>query len=118
MEEKEKRNAELLTRAGGTTHPRRTVLLVWIVAAAGVFLVSRSVGTRNANNFSLPNTGSQHAVDLLQSRFPAEAGDTDQIVFRTRAGRVDAPAVRRVVVPLLERVSRLPHVTAVVSPYD
>src|SRR5437773_8454766 len=54
----------------------------------------------------------------MKGRFPAQAGDTDQIVFRALAGRVDAPAVRSVVVPLLQGVSRVPHVTSVVSPYD
>ncbi|MDX6569912.1 MAG: putative drug exporter of the superfamily, partial [Gaiellales bacterium] len=53
-----------------TTAHRRLVVLAWVVLAAGVLAVSQTVGTRSANNFSLPNTGSQRAVDLLQSRFP------------------------------------------------
>ena len=61
---------------------RRIVVLAWIVLAVGILAASRAVGTRNANNFSLPNTDSQRATDLLKSRFPAQAGDADQIVFR------------------------------------
>src|SRR5207244_348936 len=96
---------------------RRLVVLLWIALVAGVLAVSQAFGTRTANNFSLPNTGSQRALDLMQSRFAAQAGDSDQIVFRTRTGKATDPAVRSVVLPLLERVSRLSHVTGVVGPY-
>ena len=68
---------------------RRIVVVAWIVLAVGVLAVSQAVGKRNTNNFSLPNTDSQRAVDLLQSRFPAQAGDADQIVFRTPRGSVN-----------------------------
>ena len=97
---------------------RRIVVVSWIVLAAGVLVLSQVVGKRNANNFSLPNTDSQRAVDLLQSRFPAQAGDADQIVFRTRAGKLTDPSTRAVIAPLLARIARLPHVAGVVSPYD
>src|SRR5437660_371342 len=73
---------------------RRIVVVAWIVLAVGVLAVSQAVGKRNANNFSLPSTDSQRAVDLLQSRFPAQAGDADQIVFRTRGGKAIEQAQR------------------------
>jgi putative drug exporter of the RND superfamily len=97
---------------------RRIVVFAWVVLAVGVLAVSQSVGKRNANNFSLPNTDSQHAVDLLESRFPAQAGDADQIVFRTRTGKLTDAQARAAIAPMLARVARLPHVTGVVSPYD
>src|SRR5436190_11513499 len=97
---------------------RRIVVVSWIVLAVGVLAVSQAVGKRNANNFSLPNTDSQRAVDLLQSRFPAQAGDADQIVFRTRDGKLADGSARAVITPVLARIARLPHVAGVVSPYD
>src|SRR6266480_3603745 len=98
---------------------RRMVVVAWIVLAVGVLASSQAVGKRNANNFSLPNTDSQRATDLLQSRFPAQAGDADQIVFQTRNGnRLNDASTRAVIVPLLGRIARLPHVTGVVSPYE
>src|SRR5213592_2890685 len=97
---------------------RRIVVLAWIVLAVGVLAVSQAVGKRNANNFSLPNTDSQRAVDLLQSRFPAQAGDSDQIVFRTRTGKLTDASARTAIKPMLVHVARLPHVAGVVSPYD
>src|SRR5438105_15819618 len=97
---------------------RRIVVVFWIVLAVGVLTASQAVGKRNANNFSLPNTDSQRAIDLLQSRFPAQAGDADQIVFRTPKGKLNNASTRAVISPLLVRIARLPHVTGVVTPHD
>src|SRR5256885_1809578 len=100
-----------------TTAHRHLVVLAWIVLAAGVLGASQAVGNRTANNLSLSNTDSQRAVDLLRSRFPAQAGDADQIAFRARTGTLTDASTRAVVTPLLVRIARLPHVTGVVSPY-
>src|SRR6202022_1155292 len=97
---------------------RGLVAIGWIAVAVGVFAISSSVGTRKANNFSLPNTGSQRATDLLATRFPAQAGDADQIVFHARGGKLGDPAIRGAVTAAITRVSTLPHVTGVVSPYS
>jgi RND superfamily putative drug exporter len=64
---------------------RRLVAIGWVAVAVGVLAVSSSVGTRTANNFSLPNTGSQRATDLLTSRFPAQAGDASKTARRAPA---------------------------------
>jgi putative drug exporter of the RND superfamily len=97
---------------------RRTVVLAWIAVLVGAIVVSSWAGGRYSTDFSLPNTDSERAVELLQERFPAQAGDSDQIVFRSRSGRVTDPSVRQAVEPMLERVADLPHVTDVVSPYE
>jgi len=96
---------------------RRTVVVAWIVAVVGIFAVSSAVGKKTASSFTLPGTGSQHAVDLLQSRFPAQAGDADQIVFHAKTGRLTDAADRAAINATVARVGRLPHVTNVVSPY-
>jgi RND superfamily putative drug exporter len=96
---------------------RRTVVAAWIVAAVGIFAVSSSVGKKTASSFTLPGTGSQQAVNLLKSRFPSQAGDADQVVFHARTGRLTASADRAAIAATLARISRLPHVTQVVSPF-
>jgi RND superfamily putative drug exporter len=119
---------------------RRTVVVAWIVAVVGIFAVSSSVGKKTASSFTLPGTGSQQAVDLLQSKFPAQAGDADQIVFQAKAppsdadhstkappsgaadhsghtGTLTGAAERSAIEATLARVAHLPHVTSVVSPY-
>jgi putative drug exporter of the RND superfamily len=101
-----------------TSRHRRLVVFSWIVVTVGVLAVSQAMGKRNANNFSLPNTDSQRAVDLLKSSLPAKAGDADQIVFRSRTGTLDQASARAAIVPTLQRIAKLAHVTSVVSPYS
>jgi putative drug exporter of the RND superfamily len=96
---------------------RRAVLVGWLVLLIGALGASNAVGTKFANNFSLPGTDSQRAVDLLKRDFPAQAGDADQIVLAARRGAIADAAVRARVVPVLAQVAQLPHVTGVISPY-
>ncbi len=96
---------------------RRIVVAGWIIAAVGILAVSGSVGKKTASDFTLPGTGTQHAVDLLHSRFPAQAGDADQIVFHAKSGTLSSSADRATIDATLARIARLPHVTGVVSPY-
>jgi len=107
----------MINIARWTMRHRRTVIVAWIVAAIGILAVSSSVGKKTASSFTLPGTGSQQAVDLLQGRFPSQAGDADQIVFHARTGKLTDPADRAAIASTLERVAVLPHVTSVVSPY-
>jgi putative drug exporter of the RND superfamily len=100
-----------------TMRHRRTVVAAWIVAVIGIFAVSNALGKKTASSFTLPGTGSQQAVDLLQSHFPAQAGDADQIVFHAKTGKLTDPADRAAIAATLKRVATLPHVTSVVSPY-
>src|SRR5689334_24949178 len=66
---------------------RRLVVVFWIVALVGVSVIGSNVGSTYSQGFSLKDTESQRAADLLASRFPARAGDEGQIVFAP-TGRV------------------------------
>ncbi len=98
-------------------HPR-AVIVGWLVLVVGTLGLSGALGAEYSNNFSLPGTESQRAADLLKRDFPAQAGDSDQIVFAVRHGLVTEPAVRARVTAMLASVARLPHVTGLVSPYS
>ena len=82
---------------------RRIVVVAWIVVAVGIFAVSNSVGTKTASSLRLPGTGSQQALDLLHSRFRAQAGDTDQIVFQAKTGKLTDAAERSAIEALIAR---------------
>jgi putative drug exporter of the RND superfamily len=99
-----------------TAHGRLVVAL-WVVVLAAGLGIWRGVGNRYANNFRLPNTGSQQARDLLQTGFASQAGDRDQIVFHALTGTLADALPRQRVQALLARVARLPHVAAVTDPY-
>jgi RND superfamily putative drug exporter len=98
---------------------RVIVLLLWLAALIGMTLISQSVGTAYSNSFSLPNTESTKALDLLQAAAPSVAGDREQIVFHTTNGdKVTDPQVQSAVAPMLEKVKQLPGVSAITSPYS
>ncbi len=99
-----------------TTH-RKYVVIAWLVLLIGVNVIAQSAGTTYSNNFTIPNSDAQRAADLLQSSFPAQAGDRDQIVFRVASGSVEDGAVRSRMEAMFKRVAALPHVTDVISPY-
>jgi RND superfamily putative drug exporter len=98
------------------TH-RRAVIAGWVLLAIGITVIASAVGRQYANDFSLPNTESQHVVNLLKSEFPAQGGDVDQIVFNTTTGTVQSAAARNAIEPLLKQVRTMPHVASVTSPY-
>jgi len=97
---------------------RRRVVVIWIVLAIAVSVIAQAAGRDYANNFSLPGTQAQRAVDLLEQKFPSQSGDLDQVVWHTGSGTVDSPAVKAAIEPLLAKISHLPHVVGVVSPYS
>jgi RND superfamily putative drug exporter len=100
-----------------TTH-RKYVVIGWVLLLFAVNAFAQSAGTDYSNNFTLPNSDAQRAADLLQSSFPAQAGDRDQIAFKVSSGTVLAPAVRTRMSAMFAEVEKLPHVSAVISPYS
>ncbi len=99
-----------------TTH-RRLVVIGWIAMIVAVGALASSAGTEYSNNFTLPNSDAQRASDLLEHSFPTQAGDRDQIVFRVADGSVLDPGVRAHMSTMFAEVKKLPHVSAVISPY-
>ena len=98
-----------------TTHPKRLLLVFFILMAAFIGLAS-SIRGEFADSFSLPGAESQRAYDLLAERFPGASGSTAQIVFQTQGGATfDDPAVKEQVDALLAKIYELPHV---VPPQD
>ncbi len=100
-----------------TTH-RKYVLLGWVMLLVAVNVLAQSAGTSYSNNFTLPNSDAQRASNLLQKSFPAQAGDRDTIVYKVNSGTVRDAAVRARMAAMFAAVSRLPHVTTVISPYQ
>ena len=97
---------------------RRSVVVLWIVALVAVSVIGSNVGASFSQGFSL--TGHRVATrrELLESRFPARAGDEGQIVFAARRRRRRTAAVQARMETLFADVAKVPGVTAVVSPYS
>jgi RND superfamily putative drug exporter len=97
---------------------RLVVLTAWISLLIGLTVLSQTVKPSYDNSFTLTGSGSGAAQELLRRAAPAQAGDTDQVVWRVSRGNVTDPAVEQRMSAMLARVSHLPEVGSVVSPYQ
>ncbi len=98
------------------TGHRKTVIIGWIVALIVVGMLAGSVGSDFSEEFKLPASDSQEAFDLLETKFPAQSGETAQIVFKAAEG-VESPAVKKKMEGVFAEVAKFPHVSEVASPY-
>jgi hypothetical protein len=69
---------------------RRRVLAGWVLAVVVIAGLAQWAGSRLDNDFSLASSPSQQAQNLLASRFPAQKGDSADVVLRS-----PRPLVRR-----------------------
>ncbi|MFD3620259.1 MMPL family transporter [Streptomyces sp. NPDC058676] len=96
---------------------RLVVLLLWVGALFGLGAASSSAGTNYAEVFSLPNTDSKHAYDLMEKAFPERAGDTDTVVWKVDEGSVRDGSVRSRIEPALKEIGAMKGVGEVTDPY-
>jgi putative drug exporter of the RND superfamily len=96
---------------------RFVVIAAWVVVLVGLGALGQAVKSNYDNSFSLPGTGSAAAQELLARAVPAQAGDSDTIVWRVSHGTVRDRAVVARMTGVLNRVATMPEVAAVASPY-
>ncbi|MFC0599334.1 MMPL family transporter [Streptomyces palmae] len=96
---------------------RLVVIVLWLAALAGVATAAAATGSAYSNNYDVPGTESARATALLAKTNPAEAGDSDTIVWHARHGTVRAADVEERMTATLDRVERLPGVASVSGPY-
>ncbi|MFI5027494.1 MAG: MMPL family transporter [Solirubrobacterales bacterium] len=97
------------------TH-RRTVIGSWVAALVATVFIAGAVGSSFSENFSLPSSDSQRAVDLLEEKFPSQSGSTATIVYRAQTGARSA-AVQRSMSAAFAKIEKVDHVSEVSSPY-
>jgi putative drug exporter of the RND superfamily len=96
---------------------RRLVAVAWVAVAILTTVVAQAVGRQYANNFTLPGTDSQRALDLLQRDFPTQSGDVDTFVFHTTSGTIYRADVKAAMSRAIAKIATFPHVVGVISPY-
>ena len=64
---------------------KRSLAIIGGVLAALIVLVGL-VGGGYSDDFTVPGTDSQAAIDLLDERFPTQSGDTADVVFAVNEG--------------------------------
>ena len=87
------------------------VVLVLLGAAAGA-------GSPVADDFEVPGTESQQALDLFRAHSPALAGAEATLVFTTGAGKITDPEKKEAIAGALEEVGGLEGIDTVPDPFD
>jgi RND superfamily putative drug exporter len=75
-------------------------------------------GQKAPDDFAIPGTESQSAIDLLKAHSPAQAGVDSQIVFAAKSGKLTDPENKASIEKALAKVSSLRGVAAAVSPFE
>ncbi|MGK5519251.1 MMPL family transporter [Micromonospora sp. URMC 107] len=112
--------ATLLYRLGrGSMRRRRLVAAIWLVVLVGLGLAAATLRGPIADNFTMPGTESQRALDLLAEQFPAASGATGTIAVKAPAdGALAGPQGQAVVKELAQEAATLPGVVGAVDPFQ
>jgi RND superfamily putative drug exporter len=99
-------------------HKRRwLVLAVWLFAIVGVGGAAKSAGSAFSSSFDLPDTESARVQEILAKEFPAQRGDSSQIVIET-TGKLTSPDNQATIERLMAEVAKSPIVESIDSPFD
>jgi len=99
-------------------HKRRwIVLLVWVFLIAGVGGAAKSAGTAFSSSFELPDTESSRVQEILAKQFPAQRGDSTQIVMESQ-GNLTSVENQATIEKMLAEVAKSPIVESIDSPFD
>ena len=111
--------ANLLYRLGRFAVRRRgRVAAFWALLLVVLGVGALTLGGKTVDEFTIPGTESQQALDDLKADLPAAAGASLTIVVQAPAGTTLATtAVKQQVAALVARAQKLPDVVAVVDPY-
>jgi RND superfamily putative drug exporter len=111
------RRSRFVRLAGLCNRHRWRTFLAWLLALVAIQAIAGAVGVKEISSFRLPGTESQRAYDLLAEHFPAAKGDTDQIVYRARSGRLSEGGTRFRIQTSLAQLRRNKDVASVASPF-
>ncbi|MDO8213313.1 MMPL family transporter [Conexibacter sp. CPCC 206217] len=98
-----------------TTHWKRSLAVA--IAVIVVLGALAGQGGRAADDFEIPGTESQQAIDLFRAHAPALAGADAQVVFSVPSGTLSEPGNRAAIETALGDIRRLPGVVQVGDPF-
>src|SRR5215218_10601545 len=95
---------------------RGRTLLAWLAALLIAVGLASAFGGEFKADYSAPGSDSGQAQQLLEDRFPSEAGATVDVVIHADAGAQD-PTVEADVTTLLAGLADVPHVVSIDDPF-
>jgi putative drug exporter of the RND superfamily len=102
----------------------RTIAHRWkrsLAVAIGVIVLlgaAAGAGGKAADDFNIPGTESQKAIDLFRAHSPAFAGADSQIVYSVTTGKVTDPGPKAAIEGSLEQIRALDGVEQVADPFE
>ncbi len=111
--------ARFLDRFGRTAARHKWITIgIWVLVAVVVGGWAQSAGGKTTDVYTIPGAQSQKAQDLLEERFPAQAGGTASVVFQAKSGTLSDPANQAAIAQTEANLApgRSPHVTQVLGP--
>ena len=103
--------------AWAAEHWKRSLAIVAVVLVA-LGVAAGAGGGSFVDDFRTPGTESQSAMDVLDDRFPAAAGDTANVVFAVDSGTLREPERRAAIERTVEEIRAEPHVTGAPGPFE
>lgn len=93
-------------------------LIAWLATVVLVVLIGTRFGGELNDSFSLPDTESTTATEMLATLPPSGSGESAiRIVWSPTEGQVTDPGVAAAITPVLEDIAALDSVTCVSNPY-
>ncbi len=105
---------ERIARSASRSWRRSLAIAALIMVALGV--LAGTVGGQFTNEFAVPGTESQQALDLLQDRFPAAANEGATVVFYADNGSIRDGERPQAIEAARREIAALPDVTSVSDP--
>jgi RND superfamily putative drug exporter len=118
MYSEEKQMSKYLYAVGAFSFRRRWLVLgAWMAVLIGVALAGVGLGGEPKDDFSIPDTESQRAVEQLAQKLPAFSGAQTQITFAAADGaRLTDPAVAAAVDRSIANVGSIPQIALAAGP--
>jgi len=94
------------------------VLAAWLILAIAAATAASAFGGPERDTFSVPGTGSQQALELLEQRFPEAAAGNATVVFSTSDGsKVTDSANQSAIEATVKKLEDLPDLSSVSDPF-
>src|SRR5690242_16896576 len=90
-----------------TGHWKRS-LIVAVVALIAIFALAGTAQDPPPDDFNIPGTESQKAIDLFEAHTPALAGVDATVVFSTEDGTLEEPARKAAIEDALAEIKKQP----------
>ncbi|WP_086723252.1 MMPL family transporter [Streptomyces carpinensis] len=110
--------ASLLYRLGrGAFRHRRAVLAAWLLVLTAVVTCVITFGGTTDDEFTVPGSPAQTAMDTLKKELPSAAGTSAQVVFVAPKGhKITEPQYAKAVSATMAKADKAPQVVGVTDP--